>query len=327
MPDTQDKFVEESLAYVLNTVKENVMTNLHVADVCKVLQIIALDTNTIVSSDDDVVPLWKARTSVDGIEFGGYAANYYWDAINNPSGDFYDCLPNCTCYAYGRQLEAEGKPPVSRIVDAANWHKYVTNGWEAIPYDRSLLAPGDIVEWSGEANHVAVVESTNGDIYVTSSSYTGQHGVAYYDGGYDPRTPGVRWETQDGRQSPFVINSMRDISRWMKDAVPRRFFNYGTLDNEISWCGAQPDYILKNPGGYGGNSKNKYVCRSITTGGTVECRAVSNFQIGQNDIVVVLFIDRDYRANIDKALANQNIQAHDSALLHDESFGIIVGKL
>lgn len=177
-------------------------------------------------------PKWIARSSRDGLEYNGAAHNYYWDALHNPGASFENCMANCTTYAFGRILESGSPAPISGWHSAAAWPNCLINGWTCEPYSPHTVREGDIVCWVG-GNHVAVVERCDpqaGIIYVSQSLYTGDHGVAYYNGGYDPRT--------------IMGNTMKSVSDWMIANYPDRFFTYASL----YWVGlGDPDYILRNP--------------------------------------------------------------------------------
>lgn len=167
---------------------------------------------------------WQMRSSRYGIEYGGTNANYYWNINLNACASPENCLANCTCYAYGRILEANCPAPVSYISDAMGWHNYLTNGWTYVPYSFDAVEVGDILEWNWynpdrqeQENHVAVVEKIeNGQIYISESYYTARN----------------------------TSQSLAYISQWMINNHPDRFFHYGTM---YSAYGDVPDLILKNP--------------------------------------------------------------------------------
>lgn len=154
---------------------------------------------------------WTPRLNSNGVQ---YPARYWWDPNINPNATFGNCLANCTTYAYGRVIENGNPPPTNGIWQANYWHNNVANGWVAIPFDRSRVKPGDILEWS--SIHVAVVEyiDSDGGIMVSESNYTGNNGQAYaiIDGErtFSPRTHAV------------MGNSLQSVSNWMFRNYPDR---------------------------------------------------------------------------------------------------------
>lgn len=325
MGNISSKLPSNNMSNLLDSLKENIMTNLKVADIVKIQQVLS-DEDTL---DETYSPemetytsdlsAWVERTSIEGIKYGDGSSGYYWDVSNNPNASFGLCLPNCTTYAYGRVLEAGCEAPVSSIHNANNWHNYVTNGWQAINFSEGDLSPGDIIEWSvGSAGHVAVCESVNPTM-ISASDYT-DDSCGWPLSGH--RTPGVSW-----KGSPYTISTMSDISRWLSMKAPNRFFRYGSLANENSRAGASPTYILKNPGGYFNNTRKNYVCRSITTGTTLSCKAAKDLKLTANDLAVVVFMDVDFRSNLSKAQRGEDVDPQTEGGLHKSSYGIIVAKL
>lgn len=162
---------------------------------------------------------WTIRNNRNGLEYGGSSHDYFWNINFNGCATPALCLANCTCYAYGRILEAGDLAPVWVIRNANNWHNYLTNGWTAIPFNPADCEPGDILEWTGSNNHVAVVEYIDGNkVYYSQSKYT---------------TRNESW-------------SMSRISNWMITNYPDRFFSISNTDN---W---RPNLILKNPAHHSG---------------------------------------------------------------------------
>ena len=173
-------------------------------------------------------------------EFGaGSWSIYYWTESTNPNATFDLCMANCTTYAYGRVLENGLPKPVTRIRDANNWHTVVntSGGWSLLNYYSGMaLIPGDIVEWSG--NHVAVVETSGTDPYVSGSFYTGDDGT----GG-------------SNRSNAVMGYTLYSVSQWMNATSSRqyRFYHYVPLSTENSWIGHTiPSYVLRHTGGGGG---------------------------------------------------------------------------
>ena len=192
---------------------------------------------------------WNQRNTYNGIEYGGISGRFYWDIDYNPDARYSTCLSDCTCLAYGRVIEegCRGPVPYTRewsLPGASSWHSKLINGWEAKNYSTYFASakPGDIVEWSA-GNHVAVVEAVSGgELYCSSSLYTGNNGSAYIipgdpTSGYSPRTPDVMGST------------LEDVCNWMMASNRMwRFYEYKTA-NFISTTrlGVAPDYILVNP--------------------------------------------------------------------------------
>ena len=173
-------------------------------------------------------------------EFGaGNWSQYYWSNSNNPGATFDLCMANCTTYAYGRVMENGLPRPVTQFRNANNWHNYVntSDGWSLLTYSSGMaLVPGDIVEWSG--NHVAVVETSGTNPYISGSFYTGDDGTG-----------------SSNRSTAVMGNSLYTVSLWMNATSSRqyRFYHYVTLTTENSWIGnTQPSYVLRYTGGGGG---------------------------------------------------------------------------
>lgn len=325
MGNINKELPSNDMSNMLDALKFNIMSTLKVADIVKIQQVFSEEDTLDETYSPEMetytedLSAWVERTSIEGIKYGDGSAGFYWDVSNNPNASFGLCLPNCTTYAYGRVLEAGCDAPVSSIHNANNWHNYVTNGWQAINFSEGDLSPGDIIEWSvGSAGHVAVCESINPTM-ISASDYT-DDSCGWPLSGH--RTPGVSWGG-----SPYSISTMEDISRWLSMKAPNRFFRYGSLANENSRAGAEPTYILKNPGGYFNNTKKSYVCRSITTGTTLSCKAAKDLNLTANDVCVVVFIDNDFRANLSKVQRGEDINIDTSGSLHDSSYGVIVAKL
>lgn len=196
---------------------------------------------------------WNPRINdASGLEYGGYAHDYYWNIDYNPDARFSSCLADCTCLAYGRCLEEGCRPPLQYTRDwslpaASNWNNRLINGWEAKDYSvyYASAKPGDIVQWVN-GNHVAVVEvNSYGTLYCSSSLYTGDHGSAYYP----PNT-----SNYDTRSTSVMGSTLQDVSNWMLANYSWRFYEYQTADflSERRLYGNYPQYILVNPDSGGG---------------------------------------------------------------------------
>jgi len=167
------------------------------------------------------------KYTLKDIVYGGTLHDKLWNVNNNPNATIGNCLANCTTLAYGL---AEPKP-VSVIRGASNWHTVLTNGWYAIPFDRSKVEEGDIIEWVNHV-HVAIVDKVeDGNIYLHCSWYTGIHGTAMWNGSYDTR--------------PF--SSLKEVSDFMSENYPTRMYHYFELEDECRGVGGDPQYILKHP--------------------------------------------------------------------------------
>lgn len=164
----------------------------------------------------------------------GTWSKYYWNISYNPNADFENCMANCTTYAYGRVRENGLPAPVTRIVNANNWHTVVNTsaGWSLIRYIQGMtLQAGDILEW--EAIHVAVVETNGTNPGVSASWYTGDDGTADSD-----------------RSTAVMGNSLASVSNWMVSHRPNRFYHYVDMrsENDDAGGGAYPKYVLRYSG-------------------------------------------------------------------------------
>lgn len=77
-----------------------------------------------------------------------------------------------------------------------------------------------------------MVSDVGDEIRVSASFYTGIHGKAYYNGDYD---------TRDG------ISTLKELNDFFVNKYPYRYFHYVSLEEESSWCGAEPMYVLICP--------------------------------------------------------------------------------
>jgi len=164
------------------------------------------------------------RTTAKGLE---YPNQFYWKYLVNPNATITNGLANCTTFAYGCIKEDGHLPPVSTIVNASNWHTVLANGWMCIPFDKSKAEIGDIVQWV-EHCHVAVVSDSDA---ISGSFYTGMHGKAYYQGKFDTRS----------------FSSLEEMSHWMIQNYPTRFFHHWSIEAECRWVGGEPEHLLKHP--------------------------------------------------------------------------------
>ena len=74
-------------------------------------------------------------------------------------------------------------------------------------------------------------------------------------------------------------------------------------------------------------SSGIYKCKILSTDEVITAVPLQNLQIVQNDVVVILFSNTDFRTNL-KRIQNDNVAITDDTLnLHNKSFGIIIGIL
>lgn len=109
---------------------------------------------------------------------------YYNDYSYNPFATAAYCMPNCTCYAYGRFSEILGKQCSLPTGNAGTWWLNVTS------YKRSQQPQvGAVMCWScpGRAGHVGIVEevsmNSNGSVksvVCSQSSYGRNHDGRYF---------------------------------------------------------------------------------------------------------------------------------------------------
>lgn len=74
-------------------------------------------------------------------------------------------------------------------------------------------------------------------------------------------------------------------------------------------------------------SNEIYKCKILSTDEVITAIPLQNLTISQNDVVVILFSNTDFRTNL-KRIQNDNTAITDDTLnLHNKSFGIIIGIL
>ena len=164
------------------------------------------------------------RTTAKGL---GYPNPFYWDLEINPNATITNGLANCTTYVFGAIKEEGHRAPVSYIMNASGWGRVLINGWMQIPFSEAEIEPGDIIQWV-EHCHVAIATSKT---MIAGSYYTGDHGKAYYNNRFDTRT----------------FKSLEQMSDWMQERCPSRFFHHWTLAEENAKVGGDPEFILKHP--------------------------------------------------------------------------------
>lgn len=74
-------------------------------------------------------------------------------------------------------------------------------------------------------------------------------------------------------------------------------------------------------------SNDIYKCKILSTDEVITVIPLQNLEIAQNDVVVILFSNTDFRTNL-KRIQNDNVAiTNDTLNLHNKSFGIIIGIL
>lgn len=172
------------------------------------------------------------RYNINDLSYGGRYHNQFWNPQYNREATIPNALANCTAAVIGFCLAEKNPLPVSVISDASNWHKYLTNGWRCIDFDESKVKVGDIIQWVDKCHVCKVADIVDGTIYINGSFYTGENGVAYYNGKYDTRS---RFKT------------LQELSDFMVGNYPTRFYHYWTLDKESQMVGGMPEHILVCP--------------------------------------------------------------------------------
>ena len=164
--------------------------------------------------------------TIDDLKYGGRLHPFFWGDLN-PNATISNGLANCTTLTYGDCLN-DGWSPVTRIVNANHWHEYA-NG-TVIPFDINKVEEGDVLEWVSSC-HVAKVDKIDGNIYLNCSWYTGEHGVAVWNGSFDTRH----------------FDSLKQMSDFFISNYPTRFYHYWTYQDECRGVGGEPQFIIKKP--------------------------------------------------------------------------------
>ena len=155
--------------------------------------------------------------------------DYFFDPNLNPSAYKNICIANCTGGVLGYCL-IEGDPfPVSQLRNANVWHKYITKDYSLTSYAKSKLKKGDVIEWINKCHVVKVADVIDGEVYVHSSWYTGEHGKSVYNGDFD---------TRNG------FSTMEQWANWCLKNYAYRYYHYCTIEEEIKGVGGTPEYIL-----------------------------------------------------------------------------------
>lgn len=172
------------------------------------------------------------KYSISELSYNGKYHNECWNPQYNKEATIPNALANCTAGVIAFCLIEKNPTPVSAISDASNWHNYLINGWRCIDFDEKKVKVGDIIQWVDKCHVCKVADIKDGTIYINGSFYTGEHGVAYYQGKYDTRN---RFKT------------LEELSDFMTSNYPTRFYHYWTLDKESQMVGGQPEHILVLP--------------------------------------------------------------------------------
>lgn len=72
---------------------------------------------------------------------------------------------------------------------------------------------------------------------------------------------------------------------------------------------------------------DKLLCELLVTGETIECYCLSNLTVHEDDVVLLIFTDNDFRQNLFRLRNNQALQYTEGKSLHSRSCGIIIGTL
>ena len=74
-------------------------------------------------------------------------------------------------------------------------------------------------------------------------------------------------------------------------------------------------------------SSEIYKCKILSTNEVITAIPLQNLQIAQNDVVVILFSNTDFRTNLKRIQHDNDGITDDTLNLHNKSFGIIMGIL
>lgn len=195
--------------------------------------------------------------TINELSYGGRYHNECWNPQFNKEATIPNALANCTAAVIAFCLIENDPLPVSVISDASNWHNYLTNGWRCIDFDESKVKAGDVIQWVDKCHVCKVAGIKDGTIFINGSYYTGEHGVAYYNGKYDTRDQ---------------FKSLQELSDFMVNNYPTRFYHYWTLDKESQMVGGVPEHILVRPDNVRPVERNTNVNQIETTDDTLRIR-------------------------------------------------------
>ena len=74
-------------------------------------------------------------------------------------------------------------------------------------------------------------------------------------------------------------------------------------------------------------SSGIYKCKILSTDEVITAIPLQNLTISQNDVVVILFSNTDFRTNLKRIQHDNDGITDDTLNLHNKSFGIIMGIL
>ena len=231
------------------------------------------------------------RYNIEDLAYGGKYHDQFWNKKYNSEADVDNCLPNCTCGVIGFCLVENDPYPVSRVTDASEWDGLLINDWKVIDFDKSKVRAGDIIQWKEKCHVAKVADIQDGVIYVNSSFYTGENGVARAGGKYDTRDS---------------YRSMEEVCRDMMTKYPARFYHCCSLDKESNMVGGQPEKILVRPMTLApvdpDNSKDQVETTDITlrirTKPTVKSENVGHVSIGYYDVLDVKDAAEEDKQNV-----------------------------
>lgn len=77
-----------------------------------------------------------------------------------------------------------------------------------------------------------------------------------------------------------------------------------------------------------GEEVTSYTCNEICNSKMqIDCYALDGLTLAQGDVVLILFVDNDFRQNYKRIKLGQVPQDMQTTNLHTMSYGIIIGKL
>lgn len=181
------------------------------------------------------------KYSINDLKFGGSFHPFFWDEKTNPLATIANGLADCTTLVIG-DCARDGLRPVTQFRNASQWHKYLAAGWKCIKYDASKVKVGDIIQWVNKCHVARVADIQDGKIYLHSSWYTGEHGVSVWNGEFDSRKS---------------IKSLQQLSDFMTQNYPTRFYHFWDLETEAKGVGGMPEHILVMPNRIKTDSQDK----------------------------------------------------------------------
>lgn len=180
----------------------------------------------------------------------------YTDSSRNPYATFSSCMPDCTCYAFGRALDMGLPKPFNGGPGASNWG-YVTliNGWTRKRWSEwsTKLKKGDIIVYSH--THVAICESPTN---VSGSYYTGYRGyaIAPNETDFDPRPTNTLWASapKGGERTVTAPTTVAGVMQWGVTYMGYRWWH----DNNkpINDGSGDAQWVLVAPTAGGGGSED-----------------------------------------------------------------------